>query len=229
MGGGTLPVVTLRGQAVDLLLPAICAGCGAPGAACCAECLGEFARPSRIARGPTADVPIYALAGYDGVARRLVLAFKERRRRDLAASLGGVLAGTLPYLPDARADGDGVWWLVPAPSRRSASRVRGGPHLMRLARACAAALARDGHSVAVAPALRLGRGARDAVGLDQARRAANLAGRLRLDPRGLPAPGASVVLLDDVVTTGTTAAACSRALVEGGFSVSLVLALTAAG
>ena len=220
--------VTLRGQVLDLLLPAWCGGCGAPGAACCADCLGELARPSRVARGPTGALPVYALASYDGVARRLVLAYKERGRRDLASALGGALAGALPYLPEARRDAEGAWWLVPVPSRRSASRVRGGPHLLRLARACATALSRSGHPVAVAPALRLGRGVRDAVGLDQARRAANLAGRLRLDTRGLPAPGSPVVLLDDVVTTGTTAGACARALAEGGFPVSVVLALTAA-
>ncbi|HJQ45964.1 MAG TPA: ComF family protein [Amycolatopsis sp.] len=219
----------MREQVLDLLLPATCPGCGAPGAPCCADCLGEFGRPSRVARGPTAGLPVYALAGYCAGARRLVLAYKERGRRDLAASLGGALADVLPYLPEARTDAEGGWWLVPAPSRRSASRVRGGPHLLRLARACAAALARGGHSVAVAPALRLGRGAQDAVGLDQAGRAANLAGRLGLDSRGLPAPGSPVVLLDDVVTTGTTAAACARALEAGGFEVSTVLTLTAAG
>jgi predicted amidophosphoribosyltransferase len=38
-----------------------------------------------------------------------------------------------------------------------------------------------------------------------------------------------VVLLDDVVTTGATAAACARVLAEGGMSVAAVLTLTAAG
>lgn len=67
------------------------------------------------------------------------------------------------------------------------------------------------------------------MGLDRAQRAANLAGRLHLDPRGLPPPGTPVVLLDDVVTTGTTAAACIRTLRDGGYPVALVLALTATG
>lgn len=183
-----------------------------------------------MARGPTAGTtPVYALARYGGAARRLVLAYKERGRRDLAASLGAALAGALPYLPEARPDPAGLWWLVPVPSRRVASRVRGGPHLLRLARVCAAELAAAGHAAAVAPALRLGSGVRDAVGLDRAQRAANLAGRLAVDARGLPPPGTPVVLLDDVVTTGATAAACSGALATRNCQVTAVLALTAAG
>ncbi len=172
---------------------------------------------------------VHALARYHGVARRLVLAYKERGRRDLARPLGEVLAGVVPHLPGARPDAAGMWWLVPAPSRRSAARVRGGPHVLELARRCAAWMAAQGRPVAVAPALRLDAGARDAVGLDQAQRVANLAGRLRLHPDGAPPAGTPVVLLDDVVTTGATVGACTAALRAGSVEVSAVLALTAAG
>jgi len=81
----------------------------------------------------------------------------------------------------------------------------------------------------VAPALELAGGARDAVGLDRAERMANLAGRLRFRQAGRPPPGYALVVLDDVVTTGATAAACVRALASEGFTVSAVLTLLAAG
>ncbi|OXM61559.1 MULTISPECIES: ComF family protein [Amycolatopsis] len=213
--------------ALDLLLPALCAGCGVAGAACCAACLLELARPHPAPRG-AAGVPVYALAPYGGTPRRLVLAYKERGRRDLADPLGRALAGALPHLPEARAAPDGTWWLVPAPSRRSASRRRGGAHLLRLARRCAAHLALAGHAAAVAPALSLSSRARDAVGLDRDQRAQNLAGRLRLDPRGHPPPRTPVVLLDDVITTGATIAACTRTLASAGWEVSAALVLTSA-
>jgi predicted amidophosphoribosyltransferase len=172
---------------------------------------------------------VYALAPYRSVARRLVLAYKERGRRDLAPHLGRALAEAVPMLPGAGPARDGTWWLVPVPSRKQAARVRGGPHMVRLARFGAMSLAGAGRPAAVAPALRLDAAARDAVGLDRDQRAANLAGRLHLVPEGAPPSGTPVVLLDDVVTTGATAAACVRALTEGGLMVTAVLSLTAAG
>jgi predicted amidophosphoribosyltransferase len=215
---------------LDLLLPSRCAGCDARGDALCGQCGGLLDDPFEVRRAATAHgPPVYALADYAGVARTLVLGYKERGRRDLAEPLGRMMARVLPWLRGARSAEDGTWWLVPAPSRARAARRRGGSHLLRLARATAEALARDGQSVAVAPALRLSAGVVDSVGLAGAQRAANLAGRVWVRRDGAPAPGTPVVLLDDVVTTGATVAACVRALADAGLPVSATLVLTATG
>ncbi|SFB61993.1 hypothetical protein SAMN05216266_12956 [Amycolatopsis marina] len=170
---------------------------------------------------------MFALTRYRGVARRLVLAQKERGRRDLAAPLGAALARGLTSLPASTGKGD--VHLVPAPSRASAARLRGGSHVLALARHCAVGLRNEGVRAQVAPVLRLAAGARDAVGLDAEQRAANLRGRVRVASWRLPEPGARVILLDDVITTGATAAACVRALREAGIGVVAVLGLTVAG
>jgi predicted amidophosphoribosyltransferase len=261
---------------LDLLIPSRCASCGARGAPCCADCASVWESATEVVRVPTAGlVRVFALARYRGVGRRLLIAYKERGRRDLAPSLGLALAGALAVLPSkgtgtgtasvrsppAAVRGGGTasagepdchgkvsaghargeapeggtasapprLCLVPAPSRPSASRVRGGPHVERLAEAAAGVLAGRGFDVAVAPALELAGSARDAVGLDRAGRVANLAGRLRFRQAGRPPPGFPVVVLDDVVTTGATAAACVHALAAEGVAVSAVLTLLVAG
>jgi len=215
---------------LDLVLPAHCAGCGTPGTLWCACCASYLARPEAVARPLLAHgPPVYALGAHRGPARAAVLAYKERGRRGLARPLGRSLAGVLPRLPGARAGPDGTWWLVPVPSRRAAARARGGDHVLRLARRCAAELAAAGRPAAVAPVLRLEPGVSDSVGLGRVARVANLAGRVRLRAGRLPPAGTPVVLLDDVVTTGTTLAVCSGVLATAGLVVCAAVVLTATG
>jgi predicted amidophosphoribosyltransferase len=251
----TRPFTTLA----DLLLPLRCAGCDERGVALCPLCRHAIDPGDAPPRpyGRHSPVPIYSVAEYQGRARAVLLAYKERDRRDLAAPLGDLLANALLHLPRthlphataapdrttpdaalapgrsipaaaAPAAPDRTWWLVPAPSRASAARRRGGSHLLRLARATAEALARSGHPAGVAPALRFGAGVRDSVGLDRAARAANLAGRVRFREPAAPPVGARVVLLDDVVTTGATAAACVRELRRAGRPACVVLTFASA-
>ncbi|MET9632166.1 ComF family protein [Lentzea sp. NPDC006480] len=196
--------------ALDLLLPSNCAGCGRPGTACCATCLDVFGPPERI-HVPGVGPPVWALAAYHGPARELVLAFKERGARALVAWFSAIVAAALITV------GPRPWTLVPAPSRRSAARERGGDHMVRIARAVEIA--------EVAPILSLAPGVRDSVGLGVEERRQNLEGRVLV--HGRPPPG-TTVLIDDVITTGATAAACVRALRRAGVRTQAVLALTSA-
>ncbi|WP_067534871.1 ComF family protein [Nocardia crassostreae] len=208
------------GELLDLMLPRSCGGCGVSGTGGCAECAGALAAPPIRIR-PRADpgVPCWALAGYRGAPRRAVLAAKEHRRGDLAGPLGLALARGLDHLRDTARP----LILVPAPSRRAAARRRGGDPVVRAARVAASWLP-DCRMFGI---LRMRPGVRDSVGLDSGDRQHNLSGRVMVVP-GCPPTGwfvanAEVVLVDDVLTTGTTMRESVRALTGAGVTVRAVL------
>ncbi|GAA5041553.1 ComF family protein [Nocardia callitridis] len=209
---------------LDLVLPAMCGGCGRTGTPWCDECAAALAlAPIRVRPRTDPGVACWALGGYRGPGRRAVLAVKERGRRDLVVPLGAAMARGLALL---RTEGR-LLVLVPAPSRRAAARRRGGDPVLRAASAAGRSLA----NCRVAPILSLSRGVRDSVGLNSAERARNLRGRVRLDPRVYSghqaAANAEIVLIDDVLTTGATAAESVGALTRAGLAVSGVLVICA--
>jgi predicted amidophosphoribosyltransferase len=161
---------------------------------------------------------VVAVGRYAGPLRSALLRYKERGRRDLAGPLAALLASALDELAPARPP----VWLVPAPSRPSAARVRGGDHVARLCRAVAARRP----EARIARPLRLAGRTRDSVGLDAEQRAANLAGRVQVRDAALPvrAPD-GVVLVDDVVTTGATLRACRDALASAGVRAEAAIVL----
>jgi predicted amidophosphoribosyltransferase len=212
---------------LDLILPLECGGCGAPSTRWCDACAVELSVPADKPHvvNPRVDpqVPVFALGRYAGPRRRVILAMKERGRGDLVAPLARALAVGVHRLL--------VWGMVetpltivPAPTRRSAARRRGGDPVTRMARLAAAALP-DRHEVTVVQALRMKALARDSMGLGTAARERNIAGRVVL--RGAR-PVTEVVLVDDVVTTGATARESVRILQAAGVRVAAVLAIAAA-
>jgi len=139
---------------------------------------------------------VRALGSYEGALRRAVLALKDGRR-DVARELGRRLA------PLVRAE----MLLVPIPTTPARRRERGFDGcalLAAVAAAQSAARIRENIVQARGDAQR---------GRDRAARLA-AAGRFRW--RGDPLNGAEVVLLDDVVTTGSTLADCAATIRAAG-------------
>ena len=221
--------------ALDLAVPRPCPGCGGP-EPWCAGCAATLdARPRLVllpeqtldAAAGTVLPPARAITRYAGPVRAAILAGKERGRTDLPGRLGVAIGRALLRL--RRMEVLPVdCWIVPAPSRRSAARRRGGDPVTTMAVAAAATMAEAGIAAGVAPCLHTGGRARDSVGLDATARVANLAGRIRFRERAGPPGGAAVVLVDDVVTTGATLVASVAALQGQGVEVAGLLALAAA-
>ena len=126
-GSLVLSPASLLAALLDLLLPGSCGGCAAPGTGWCAGCAAQLGPPLwPVLPGGLA---VSAAGRYRGRLRSAVLEYKERGRRDLAGPLSSLLIPPLGQMAGA-AD----VWLVPAPSRPSAARARGGDHVLRLCR-----------------------------------------------------------------------------------------------
>lgn len=214
---------------LDLVLPLECGGCGAPSVRWCAACAGQLAvgpdEPHLVSPRIDPQVPVFALGRYAGARRRAIVAVKERGRADLVAPLAQAVAVGVHRLLTWGMAGTPLT-IVPAPTRRSAARRRGGDPVARIATAAVAG--RPG--VTVAPVLRMKAMVRDSVGLDSGARERNVAGRVRLrrDRLGRLPGGGEVLVVDDIVTTGATVAEAVKVLRLDGARVAGVLVIAAA-
>jgi ComF family protein len=136
---------------------------------------------------------------YDERARRLVSAWKERGRRDLAGPLATIVEELI-----ARPRVDVVTFV---PGDRERGRERGHVPAARLARALG-----DRWGLPTESLLTRARASVRQAGLPRGERRSNVRGAFAVSadvPR-------RVVLVDDVYTTGATASACSSVLRRAG-------------
>jgi predicted amidophosphoribosyltransferase len=209
----------------DLLLGSACHGCGRPWWGVCPGCQARLRalRPYLTTPDPVPDgFPVTATCSpYDDLVRGLVIAHKERAALGLSPVLADRVAqGVHALLSQATPDVPVV--LVPVPSAVAAVRRRGYDATAALARLTARQL-QGRHAVRAVPLLAQRGGVADQSGLDAAARRRNLAGALRVRRPGvaarLRASGAVVVLVDDLVTTGSTLAEAARVLRAAGLPV----------
>ena len=193
-------------DALALVLPVECAGCGTPDRSLCTQCVAALARPPE--RHELDDgTPAISALDYEGPVRRAILALKESGRTDVARALAVPLARAMT---EATAGLPGVSGrsrveVLPVPTGRAAFRRRGYDPVALLVR-------RAGF-----PQVRLlahSRAASQQKHLAVDERALNRAGTMRAIRR---LDGRRFLLVDDVLTTGATLEEAARAVrVQGG-------------
>jgi ComF family protein len=201
---------------LEVVVPPACAGCGAFGALLCPRCTRAL-RPARDAEAAFLAADPSVLAGaelelvmaafrHDGAARRALQRLKYGGAARLAVPLA---TACLPSFDELLAI-SGPATLVPVPVNVARARERGYNQALLLARALG-----EARGLPVADLLARSRATARQHGLDRSARLANL--RAAFTARRARAP-ARVIVIDDILTTGATLAACAAVLRAAGTS-----------
>ncbi len=146
----------------------------------------------------------YCFGSYEGTLRELIHLYKYDRIQTLARPLADLLAAALPL--DERFDA-----VTPVPLHWRKQWQRGFNQSDLLARAVARR-----RGIPVVRALRRTRSTQTQAGLSNTERRKNVAAAFQCRRSGETLAGRRVLLIDDVMTTGSTAAACARVLKQAG-------------
>ena len=146
----------------------------------------------------------YCFGSYEGTLRELIHLYKYDRIQTLARPLAELLAAALPL--DERFDA-----VTPVPLHWRKQWQRGFNQSDLLARAVARR-----RGIPVVRALRRTRSTQTQAGLSNTERRKNVAAAFQCRRSGETLAGRRVLLIDDVMTTGSTAAACARVLKQAG-------------
>lgn len=195
----------------------ICAECwpslAIPGHPCCAQCQRPFTDPALdglVCAKCLADPPqhdgIAAATLYNDASRQLVLAFKRGGNIALAPWFARLIEARLPPIgPD--------WLVVPVPLHRWRLWSRGYNQSALLA----GEIAHDTGAALLVDGLLRVKSTPSLGGLGARQREAALKGAIAINPKCADRfHGASVVLVDDVLTSGATTRACIKALKKAG-------------
>jgi ComF family protein len=190
-------------DAVAVVFPVECAGCGSADRALCRACRAELLGPAYRQVLPD-GTSVWSALRYNGRVRAMLLSFKEQGRTDVVRPLSRALSSAIIC---AAADLDGPVEVCPIPATRVALRRRGFRPVELLLRSAGLRAAR----VLIAT-----EGTAQQKSLGRAEREGNVFGSLRAKTT---LSGRRFLVVDDIVTTGATLREAKHAISEAGGEV----------
>ena len=215
-------------RALDALYPPRCGGCHKWGAGIwCKKCdqavlrlTGEAAVQELITEKQRAIIVVSA-ARFGGSLREGIHALKYDGVPHMAQPFARIMAQMMPRVLAQVGDAASIA-LVPVPLHARKLRERGYNQSEMLARA----LATPAHARVIANALRRTRSTQQQARLSADERKQNVLGAFVGQPESMR--GMSIILIDDVLTTGATLAGCADALFDAGATDVVALTLARA-
>ena len=192
------------GEISQLLFPELCVGCGQHKGLLCKKCSWEWS--GRPIKNQINKIPLISASYYSHSISKIILRAKEdndrRARLLIANSIAQFISAPMT--------------IVPIPSRKAALRRRGFDHSYLLAKEIARLS--SGSALRI---LKVNRTIRDQTSVSHEARFANLAGAYSAKfGNRLTSP---VVLIDDLVTTGSSMREAIRALEDAGIKPSMLI------
>lgn len=224
-----------KARALEFLWPTRCVGCDEPGELICESCRASLPWISQRYACPNCGAPFGAITctecsapqgelwemrscisalPLEGIAHSLIIQYKDKGERRLAPVMAALMATALDEASSwpaadglARFDASAIDAVCFVPATAAAYRRRGFDHMEAVARSLARMLSLVYADVLVRP-----------EGLDQ--RSLSREERLRNTSSSVQVigdvSGCSMLLVDDVITTGASIRASARALLDAG-------------
>lgn len=208
----------------ELIYPEICLCCGETGAKICDSCSRYWlAKPNR---SKVENIWLFFVATYDEATSQVILAAKEAGNKDAVRLIARSIASSVSFAIVNLGISQPIN-LVTIPSQLSAIRRRGRDHIKDLAQEVIIQLNQQDINAICLPILKPIKKIKDQSDLNGLQRKENMNHAFTV--KSSPISQSTVILIDDLVTTGASIQEGVRALSEAKITVDAVVTACAVG